>query len=586
MKNKAAFVQPGRHLFFVAMVLLAACAVFARAFYLQVTQKAFLQEQGAARQQRVIPVAAMRGRIVDRNHTPLAVSTPIHSIWMDPRKLRPSSVPGPEGEQAPDRIPELAKALQQEEQWLRDLLARQPENRGFTYLDRHADPQISEAVSALKIEGVHLQREYRRYYPTGEVASHVLGATNIDGKGIEGMEALWNESLTGTQGQRRVVRDLNGRAFEEIEYINKEADGVDLVLSLDRRIQYLAYRELKRAVEAHSAKSGSVVVMNSRTGEVLALANQPAFNPNTRGGAQIGNRRNRAITDPVEPGSTIKPFTIAAGLELGSIEPDDKIQTSPGNYQIGPLRVRDFRDYGELSLEGILKKSSNVGVTKVTLKSDPADTWAVLDRLGFGNDTSSLFPGENYGVLRHGSAWRKVEQATISYGYGLSVTPLQLARAYSALAHDGVLPEVTFLRRNEANYEGEKVLRPDVARAVRRMLESVVEPGGTGERARVAGYRVAGKTGTSWKHTAGGYTEDKYYAFFAGMAPASNPELVVVVMIDEPSGEKYYGGEVAAPAFAAIMAGALRVLGLTMDAIELPQGGQLDAQLSTSGADG
>jgi len=277
------------------------------------------------------------------------------------------------------------------------------------------------------------------------------------------------------------------------------------------------------------------------------------------------------VTDPVEPGSTLKPFTIAAGLELGVINPETVVDTSPGTTQIGPLRVRDFRDYGELDLEGILKKSSNVGVTKVSLLSDPADMWAVLDRLGFGNDTGSLFPGENYGVLRHGSAWRQVEQATISYGYGLSATPLQLARAYSALGNDGVMPEVTFLKRTDPSYTGEKVLDSQVARVVRRMLESVVEPGGTGERARVAGYRVAGKTGTSRKPAPGGYREDKYYAFFAGMAPASNPELVVVVMIDEPSGDQYYGGDVAAPAFAAIMAGALRVLGLTMDAIELPQ---------------
>lgn len=572
MNSSETFVQPWRHKLFMAVVGVFALVVFGRAFVLQVQQKNFLQEQGAARQQRTIPVAATRGRILDRNLTPLAVSTPINSVWADPRKLR----------HAPERFGELAGALAQSPQRVADVIDRAPENRGFVYLARHVDPLIAKKVSALKIDGVNLQREYRRYYPSGEVASHVLGSTNIDGKGIEGLEALWNESLVGTPGERRVIRDLKGRAFSEIEYINKESDGNDLVLSLDRRIQYVAYRELKRAVDAHSAKSGSVVVMNSRTGEVLALANQPAFNPNTSSGPQIGSRRNRAVTDPVEPGSTMKPFTIAAGLELGAINPESVIDTSPGTFQIGPLRVRDFRDYGKLDLEGILKKSSNVGVSKVSLLSDPADMWVVLDKLGFGNDTGSLFPGENYGVLRHGSAWRQVEQATISYGYGLSATPLQLARAYSALGNDGVMPEVTFLKRTDPNYVGEKVLSKPVARAVRRMLESVVEPGGTGERARVAGYRVAGKTGTSRKPAPGGYREDKYYAFFAGMAPASNPELVVVVMIDEPSGDKYYGGDVAAPAFAAIMAGALRVLGLTMDAIELPQ---RTAQLSNGGSD-
>ncbi len=561
MNSNETVVQPWRHKLFFGLVCLFAAVVFGRAFVLQVQQKSFLQKQGAARQQRTIPVAATRGRILDRNLSPLAVSTPINSVWADPRKLS----------LAPERYEGLARALNKGAQRVADIVDRAPENRGFVYLARHVDPEVAKRVSALKIDGVNLQREYRRYYPSGEVASHVLGSTNIDGKGIEGLESLWDELLTGTEGERRVIRDLKGRAFSEIEYINKESDGNDLVLSLDRRIQYVAYRELKRAVETHSAKSGSVVVMNSRTGEVLALANQPAFNPNASSGPQIGNRRNRAITDPVEPGSTMKPFTVAASMELGVVDTETVIDTTPGTYQIGPLRVKDFRDYGELSLEGILKKSSNVGVTKVSLLSDPADIWAVLNRLGFGSDTGSLFPGENYGVLRHGSAWRQVEQATISYGYGLSATPLQLARAYSALANDGVMPEVTFLKREEAGYKGERVLDPQVARGVRRMLESVVEPGGTGERARVAGYRVAGKTGTSHKPAPGGYRKDKYYAFFAGMAPASNPELVVVVMIDEPSGDQYYGGDVAAPAFSAIMAGALRVLGLTMDAIELPQ---------------
>ncbi len=561
MNNSAIYVQEWRHKLFMAAICLFAAVVFGRAYFLQVQQKTFLQQQGAARQQRTIPVAATRGRILDRNLSPLAVSTPISSVWADPRKLRLT----------PESYQPLATALGKSVQRVTDIIERAPEGRGFAYLARHVDPRIAERVTALKIDGVNLQREYGRYYPSGEVASHVLGATNIDGKGIEGLEARWDELLSGKPGERRVIRDLKGRAFSEIEYINKESDGTDLVLSIDRRIQYVAYRELKRTVEAHSAKSGSVVVLNSRTGEVLALANQPAFNPNASSGPQIGNRRNRAVTDPVEPGSTIKPFTIAAGLELGVIDADSEIDTHPGSFRIGPLRVRDFRDYGKLSLEGILKKSSNVGVTKVSLLSDPADMWTVLDRLGFGSDTGSLFPGENYGVLRHGSAWRKVEQATISYGYGLSTTPLQLARAYSALANDGLLPEITFLKRESNQPVGERVLDPGVARNVRRMLESVVEPGGTGERARVAGYRVAGKTGTSWKPAPGGYTKDKYYAFFAGMAPASQPELVVVVMIDEPSDGKFYGGEVAAPAFAAIMSGALRVLGLPMDAIELPQ---------------
>lgn len=547
-------------MFMFVMLAAMAVVVLGRAWQLQVHEQDFLVKQGVARHQRTIPVPASRGRILDRNGSPLAVSTPISSVWAEPQKLRAKA----------DAVPQLARVLDLEQERLQATLDRASATSEFMYVARHVDPRLADQVADLKIEGVHLQREFRRYYPAGEVASHVLGATNIDDRGIEGMESLWDELLAGTSGSRRVMRDLKGRAFSEVEYVERERPGGELVLSLDRRIQYLAFRELKRAVEAHGALSGSVVVLRAQTGEVLALANQPSFNPNAPAAQRDAGRRNRAVTDPLEPGSTIKPFTIAAALELGVVDGEQVIDTTPGTYRVGRLEVRDFRDYGALSLEDILKKSSNVGVTKVSLGADPAKMWEVLDEFGFGRDTGSLFPGENFGVLRHGSNWRRIEQATIAYGYGLSATPLQLARAYAALGNDGLLPEISFLKRDDPDYRGRRVLEPDVARTVRRMLESVVEPGGTGERARVAGYRVAGKTGTSRKPAPGGYRDDKYYAFFAGMAPASKPELVVVVLIDEPSGQQYYGGEVAAPAFASIMAGSLRVLGAPMDAIEQP----------------
>ena len=562
MKRKStSLIQPWRRVLMCLMLAGMGVVVLGRAWQLQVHEQDFLIKQGVARHQRTIPVPASRGRILDRNGSPLAVSTPISSVWAEPQKLREQLA----------ALPRLAKALGIEEAGIRESLDAASDNSEFMYLARHVDPRLADEVSRLKVKGVHLQREFRRYYPAGEVASHVLGATNIDDRGIEGIEKLWDELLAGSNGARRVMRDLKGRAFSEVEYIERERPGGELVLSLDRRIQYLAFRELKRAVEAHGALSGSVVVMRAQTGEVLALANQPAFNPNAPAARRDASRRNRAVTDPLEPGSTIKPFTIAAALQLGVVDSADIIETAPGTHKVGRLQVRDFRDYGSLSLEDILKKSSNVGVTKVSLGADPSKMWEVLDDFGFGRDTGSLFPGENFGVLRHGSNWRRIEQATIAYGYGLSATPLQLARAYAALGNDGVLPEVSFLRRESDDVQGVRVLEKDVAKSVRRMLESVVEPGGTGERARVAGYRVAGKTGTSRKPAPGGYRDDKYYAFFAGMAPASQPELVVVVMIDEPSGQQYYGGEVAAPAFASIMAGSLRVLGVPMDAIELPE---------------
>ncbi|MEM7377966.1 MAG: penicillin-binding protein 2 [Pseudomonadota bacterium] len=553
-------MQPWRLVFMCVALVVMAVVVLGRAWQLQVHEQDFLVKQGIARHQRTIPVPASRGRILDRNGTALAVSTPISSVWAEPQKLR----------QQDGVVSTLASTLSLSESRLQANLDRASATSEFMYVARHVDPRIADQVADLKLEGVHLQREFRRYYPAGEVASHVLGATNIDDRGIEGIENLWDELLAGTSGARRVMRDLKGRAFSEVEYIERERPGGELLLSLDRRIQYLAFRELKRAVEAHGALSGSVVVLRAQTGEVLALANQPSFNPNAPAAERDASRRNRAVTDPLEPGSTIKPFTIAAALELGVVDAAEVVDTAPGTYRVGRLEVKDFRDYGDLSLEDILKKSSNVGVTKVSLGADPAQMWEVLDEFGFGRDTGSLFPGENFGVLRHGSNWRRIEQATIAYGYGLSATPLQLARAYAALGNDGVLPEISFLKRDDADYQGRRVLSPEVARTVRRMLESVVEPGGTGERARVAGYRVAGKTGTSRKPAPGGYRDDKYYAFFAGMAPASDPELVVVVLIDEPSGKQYYGGEVAAPAFASIMAGSLRVLGTPMDAIEHP----------------
>ncbi len=535
------------------LVFVAVCGTLAaRAFELQVLRHDFLLGQGQERQQRVVEVPAHRGMLLDRSGAPLAVSTPVDSVWADPREF----------ETARADWPRLAKALDMRHAQLARRVAGARE-REFVYLRRQVNPEVGAGVAAMAIPGVHLRREYRRYYPSGEVAAHLLGFTDIDDRGQEGLELAFDEWLRGRAGSEHIVQNRLGQTIRRLQSEPAEP-GRDLVLSVDKRIQYLAYRELKAAVRRHGAIGGSAVVLDVRSGEVLAMVNQPAFNPNDRGGFRNPALRNRAVTDVFEPGSTMKAFTVSAALEQGRVSAFSVIDTSPGELQVGRHRVRDRRDLGPLDLPGILSQSSNVGAARLALSLDPRSLWSMFDRVGFGAASASGFPGEAGGSLAHFGRWREIEQATMGFGYGLSVSALQLVRAYAAIAAGGVLPEVTYQRR-DAPHAGQRVMSAALAAALTKMLESVVEEGGTGWRAAVQGYRVAGKTGTSKKSAAGGYSEDRYMAVFVGYAPASRPRFAVVVVINEPRGEVYYGGQVAAPVFSAIMTGTLRLFDVMPD---------------------
>ena len=553
--------QGTRRAFVLGVFLLLALALVARAFQLQVLDRSFYKQQGDVRQIRTLPLAAHRGMLVDRNGEALAVSSPIDSIWADPRELSKYD----------DKIDLLSYALEMDSSRLREKVRRGAENnKEFIYLQRHVHPRIAKSLQSIKdrgqIKGVNIQREYGRYYPSGEITAHILGFNNIDDQGQEGLEMAFDHWLKGEQGKRRVVTDVLGDAIEDIELVAEASHGRDLVLSIDKRIQYLAYRELKQAVQRNGAKSGSAVVLDARTGEVLAMVNQPSYNPNRFSERAGGTKRNRAVTDVLEPGSTIKPFTIAAALEAGNFFGDDVVDTAPGRFNVGKYVVRDYKNYGDLSLTGILKNSSNVGASKISLQLDKATLWNAFDRLGFGRPPLIEFPGAVSGRLPHFSKWSVVRQATVAYGYGVSATVLQLARAYAALASDGLMPEVTF-QKLVGEPRSERVFSEDVAQEVRSMLQAVVSSG-TGKAAGVPGYTVAGKTGTTHISENGSYADDRYISQFAGMVPAGNPDMVAVIAIVEPQG-RYYGGEVAAPVFSRIMAGALRMRNINPDGRQL-----------------
>jgi cell division protein FtsI (penicillin-binding protein 3) len=531
----------------------------ARSAQLQLVDHEFLQGQADARHLRVVEVPAHRGMMTDRNGEPLAISTPVQSVWANPKELVA----------APADLRGLARLLKLKPEQLQRLLG-QRKSREFVYLRRHLSPDLADQVMALGIPGLYLQQEYRRYYPAGEVAAHLVGFSNVDDQGQEGLELAFDDWLSGEPGAKRVVKDGRRHIIENVENIRSARPGKALVLSIDRRIQYLAYRELKAAVRQHRARSGSMVVLDNRTGEVLAMVNQPAFNPNNRKRLKADKMRNRALTDVFEPGSTMKPFVIAAALESGDYRPASSIDTSPGLVQVGVHTIRDKHDYGRLDLTGVLRKSSNVGASKIALALEPEDFWTGLSDAGFGVVTESGFPGEASGYLADFNRWRDIERATLAYGYGLSVTGMQLAQAYSVLANDGYRVPITLLKRDaDSELERQAAFSPMVARAVRKMMESVVAADGTAPLAAVNGYRVAGKTGTAHKSEAGGYAEKRYLSVFAGMAPASDPRLVAVVVINEPSNGEYYGGKVAAPVFSRVMAGALRLLNIPPDAVSL-----------------
>ncbi|NOR37335.1 MAG: penicillin-binding protein 2 [Woeseiaceae bacterium] len=547
---------------------LLAVSLVARAVHLQVFNKDFLNQQADTRHLRTERITAHRGTITDRNGEPLAISTPVDSIWANPKELAP----------AVDRVPQLARLLGIDPQQLIRRVTRSMDKE-FLYLKRHLSPEQAQLVLDLKLPGVNVQREYRRYYPAGEVTGHLVGFTDIDDAGQEGLELAFNHWLAGESGAKRVLKDRLGRSVENVESIRPPHHGKDLQTSIDLRIQYLAYRTLKAAIRQHNAESGSIVILDVKTGEVLAIVNQPTYNPNDRSQFSAARYRNRAITDIFEPGSSIKPLIVAAALESGEYRPSSIIDTAPGFVVVGPKTIEDSRNLGRISLTTILARSSNVGVTKLAMSLEPDQLWNTMTRFGLGTLTSSGFPGESAGLLTHFNHWRPISQATLAYGYGVSVTPLQLAQAYSVLGSDGVFRPVSLVAL-DAPAEGEQVLAADSAAAVRRMLEAVVAPGGTGTKAAVMGYRIAGKTGTAWKFAAGGYSEDKYISIFAGLAPASDPRLAAVVVIDEPTGELYYGSDVAAPVFSDVVSESLRLLAIPPDAMPARDPGSIMQAMS------
>ena len=565
-------------LYVVAMVLaLTSSALVVRAVDLQVVRKDFYQEQGDQRFLRDIPIPVSRGTIFDRNGEPLAVSTPVESIWANPVDVLANA----------DRLPELAKALGLDEDDLKQKLV-QRSDKEFVYLKRHLNPDDAKAILGLSIQGVASEREFRRYYPSGEVMAHVLGFTNIDDRGQEGLELAFDDWLAGKPGMKRVIRDLHGQVVENVELLHEAQPGRDLTLSVDRRIQYLAYRELKAALAEHHATSGSMVILDVPTGEVLAMVNAPSFNPNARNGGDPSMRRNRAVTDVVEPGSTIKDFTISAALESGKWKPHTPIDTSPGTFTLADGRViRDVHNKGMLDVTGVITHSSNVGAAKIGLTLPRDHLYDVDHRFGFGEVTGSGFPGESPGLLPIAKAWGPVEQATISYGYGLNVTPLQLVNAYTAIANNGRLRSPTFVKG--AQNPDTAVIDPDIAANIRKMLETVVTPEGSGLKAAITNYRVAGKTGTSRAASGGGY-DNRHISLFVGMVPASKPRLAGVVVIHDPQGA-YYGGLVSAPVFSKVMDGALRLLDVPPDNVKnwytgSPQGGPtIDAKIPVSEED-
>ena len=530
--------------------MLCSVALIARAVNLQVMETEFLQGQGEARFQREVEIPTRRGNILDRSGEPLAVSTPVDSVWVNPVELL----------QSPEDIVPLAEALGADADEIERRL-NQRSGREFVWLRRRLHPDVAAGIEALDLSGVYLQKEYRRFYPAGEVAAHVIGFTNIDDVGQEGLELTYNDWLQGKPGLKRVIRDRLGRTVEHSEVLREAEDGHDLTLTIDRRLQYLAYRELKRTVLKHGARSGSVVLLDIASGEVLAMVNQPAFNPNQPNFDSDG-LRNRAVTDVFEPGSVMKTFSVAAALEAGIVVPDSPIDTTPGRINVSGHTISDHRNYGPIDVTRVITKSSNVGATKLALQLQPEQLWSVYDRFGFGEVTGVGFPGESAGVLRSYRRWRRVEQATLSYGYGLSVTALQLASAFAAVADEGRMRRPSLILGT--NNPAVSIMDPEIAREVAVMLETVTGPEGTGKSARVNNYRVSGKTGTSRKASAAGYAS-RYIATFAGFAPSSHPRLAVVVTINDPSAGEYYGGLVAAPLFSTIMGGALRLLDVAPD---------------------
>lgn len=525
-----------------------------RAFYLQVINNEFLQDKGDSRYRRDLEISASRGKIADRNGDLLAISTPMRSIW---------AIPG-DAKLDPVQARTLAELLEMD---VKELNRRLASDKSFAYLQRQVPPETADRIAALKLPGIHQEKAFRRFYPSGDMVAHMVGFTGVDDKGQEGVELAFQSALMGRPGSRSVIRDRRGQIVEDVGGMKPPQDGKDIHLALDSKIQYMAFSAVKQAVAEHEAKAAGAVVLDAKTGEILALANWPSYNPNNRARLTGPQLRNRAVTDTFEPGSTLKPFSVALALEKGKFRFDSIIDCAPGRITIGTATISDAHPHGALTVAQVIQKSSNVGTVKMASTFAPKEMWEMFDAVGFGTPPALGFPGEVGGRLRPWKNWRPIEQATMSYGHGISVSLIQLARAYLVFARDGDLIPLSLLAQDQPPARGVQVFSPQTAREMRTMLEMAAGPGGTAPQAQVAGYRVGGKTGTAYKLENGVYAR-KYVSSFVGIAPMSDPRFIVAVMVDEPSAGKHYGGSVAGPVFSQITAGALRTMGIAPDAVQ------------------
>ena len=543
-----------RSKFIVAALALAFIGLIARAAYVQVFGNAFFQRQGEVRFARTLELPASRGRIFDRNGLLLASSVVAPSIWAIPEDV----------DRDPAKLRQLARLLDMPLAELNKRLS--DEDKTFVWLKRQVDEDTAQQIAELKIAGIYQRKEYKRRYPEGEAATHVVGFANVENKGLEGAELSFEKQLAGKPGSRRVIKDRLGRVVEAVGDEVPPVDGQDIQLSIDSKVQFFAYQKLRDAVTANKAKSGSVVVLDAQTGEVLALANYPSYSPDNRRNLSGAQLRNIAVTDTFEPGSIMKPITVAMALEAGKVTPQTSIPTAPGFYKLDKFTIRDTRNHGTLTVEGVVQKSSNVGSLKIAQRLSAQDMWETYAALGYGRKPDLAFPGAATGRVRHWKSWKPVEQATMSYGYGLSASLFQMAHSYTVFSHDGAIIPATLLKAPEgAEVQGVRVFSEKNARAVRKMLEMAAGPGGTGQRAQTVGYSVGGKSGTARKQQGKGYAANKYRAWFAGMAPIDKPRVIVAVMVDEPSNGVYYGGAVAAPVFSEVVQQTLRIMGVQPD---------------------
>lgn len=547
-----------RSKFIVAALALAFAGLGARAAYVQVFGNDFFQRQGEVRFARTLELPANRGRVLDRNGLILASSVVAQSIWAIPEDV----------DKAEPKLKDLAKLLDMPLRELKKKLSN--DDKTFVWIQRQVDEPVAKQIAALGIKGIYQRREYKREYPEGEAAAHVVGFTNVEDRGQEGVELAFNKQLSGRPGSRRVIKDRLGRVVEDVRDVVPPVDGPDLQLSIDSKVQYFAYQKVREAVLANKAKAGSVVVLDAQTGEVLALANYPSFDPNRRAKLSGEQLRNRVLTDSFEPGSTMKPFITTLALDKGLVTPYTQIQTAPGRITIGGSTISDSHPHGVLTVREVIQKSSNVGTVKMAMQMSPREMWETFAQVGFGQKPQLRFPGAVSGRLRPYKSWRPIEQATMSYGYGLSVSLFQLAQAYTIFAHDGELIPATLLK-SQTPASGVRVFSAKNTGEVRQMLQLVTGPGGTAPLAQTMGYSVGGKTGTTHKQEGKGYAAKRYHSFFVGIAPIEAPRIVVAVMVDEPSNGQYFGGTVAAPVFSETVQQTLRIMGVQPDMSVKPQ---------------